>query len=135
MPLPHRAVPSPRRLPVRWNIILLLLGFAWFAYVQRTSISVVSAPMMSQGGVTQIQIGWALTGFLISYTIFQLPGGLFGEWLGARRTFVVITLLAVLATLAIAIMALAVRGEALFLVLLSSCLLLGVAQAPIFAVC
>src|ERR1700722_6354804 len=122
MPPKHLTAPSIWRLRVRWNIILLLVGFVWFAYVQRTGISVVAAPMMSQGGVTQIQIGWALTAFLVSYSIFQLPGGLFGEWLGARRTFVVITLLAILATLAIAVMALAVRGEALFLVLLSSCL-------------
>jgi len=128
---PHTA--ATRAVPVRWIIFALLVGFAALAYVQRTGITVVSKGMMSEG-LTQIQIGWALTSFLVSYTILQLPGGVFGEWAGARRTFTVIALLAIVATGAIAVAPLALGGTALFLALLCACLLLGVAQAPIFPV-
>lgn len=130
---PHTAA-TRRPVPVRWIIFALLVGFAALAYVQRTGITVVSKGMMSEGGLTQIQIGWALTSFLVSYTILQIPGGVFGEWLGGRRTFTLIALLAVAATGAIAVAPLALGGTALFLALLCSCLLLGVAQAPIFPV-
>lgn len=127
-------MPFPRSIRVRWIILSILVGFAFFAYVQRTGISVVAAPIMSEGGVTQIQIGWALTAFLISYTVFQLPGGVFGEWLGSRRAFMIMTLLAAVATLAIAGGSFAFRRDALFMVILCACLLLGIAQSPIFAV-
>jgi len=134
MPVKLCATVTLRPIRVRWIIFALLVGFGFLAYVQRTGITVVSKGMMSDGGLTQIQIGWALTSFLVSYTILQLPGSVFGEWAGARRTLTVITLLAVVATLAIAVTPLVLRGSALFFALLGSCLLLGAAQSPIFPV-
>jgi MFS transporter, ACS family, glucarate transporter len=134
MPGKLQASAAARPIRVRWIIFALLVGFSFLAYVQRTGITVVSKGMMSDSGLTQIQIGWALTSFLVSYTILQLPGSIFGEWAGARRTFAVITLLAVIATITIALAPLALRSTSLYVALLGSCLVLGVAQAPIFPV-
>ena len=36
-----------------------------------------------------MQLGWLFTAYLITYMVFQLPGGIFGEWLGARKALVV----------------------------------------------
>jgi ACS family glucarate transporter-like MFS transporter len=125
----------PSRLRIRWIMMSLLVAFAFFAYVQRISISVVAAPLMSEGGLTQIQIGWALTSFLIAYTIFQLPGGLLGEWLGARRTLPLINLAAIVAMVAVAVGPLLLGGSWLLICLISACFLLGIAQAPFFPIC
>lgn len=120
------------RLRVRWLIFAFLFGFGFLAYVQRVSIGVAAERMMPGLGFSQVEIGWLLTAFLIGYTAFQVPGGLFGERVGARRAFVVIGLLAFLATVATPLAPLLLGGSALFVALLIARMAVGIAQAPIF---
>ena len=124
----------PGRVRVRWIIFALVTGFACFGYAQRTGVTVISAHLVSDAILSQVQVGWALTAFLTSYTALQLAGGVFGEYLGARWTFIVITALAIASTLVIAGASLVASGIGLFSVFLIGCSLLGVAQAPIFPV-
>ena len=49
--------------------------------------------MMSDLGLSQVQLGWVLAAFAWGYAIFQWPGGLLGDWLGGRKA---LTLIAVL---------------------------------------
>jgi len=125
------AVPR-RHLRVRWIIFAMLFGFCFLAYLQRTGITVISKGLMSDSGLTQIEIGWALTAFLVSYTILQVPASICGEWAGARRTFSIISLLAVLSTIGVAVAPLAFHGLLLLCALMTACVLLGAAQSPIF---
>jgi MFS transporter, ACS family, glucarate transporter len=125
--------PLPR-LRVRWIIFSYLFSFAFIANIQRTSIAITAERMMPELGVSQVQIGWLLTAFFVGYTAFQLPGGLLGERLGARVTFVVIGLVALVATLLTPWLPAVLGGTALFLGLLTSRFLVGVAQAPIYPV-
>jgi sugar phosphate permease len=71
---------------------------------------------------------------VLGYGLFQLPGGIFGQRLGARRTFVIIGLAAFLATIATPIAPYASSGASLFAALLLLQLLLGCSQAAIFPV-
>ena len=119
---------------MRWVILALLTGFACLGYAQRTGITVISARIVSDAILTQVQIGWALTAFLISYTALQLVGGVLGEWLGARWTFVLISLVAVLAMLLLAASPLLGGTLGILTTFLAGCSLLGAAQAPIFPV-
>ena len=66
-------------LRVRWPILGLLFGFAFIAYMQRTSFSVAAAQMMPDLGISQMQLTWLMTGYLVTYTVCQLPGGIFGQ--------------------------------------------------------
>ena len=66
--------------------------------------------------------------------LFRSPGGVLGQRLGARATFVVIGLVAFLATLATPLVPLLWGGGALFVVLLGLQLLFGASQSPIFPV-
>ncbi len=84
------------RLRVRWIIFGYMFAFAFIIYLQRTSFSVTAVQMMPELGITQVQLGWLFTAYLIAYTAFQLPGGIFGEWAGARKALVVTGLLGVL---------------------------------------
>jgi sugar phosphate permease len=122
------------RLRVRWVIFGFLFAFSCAAYLQRTAISVAAERMMPELGLTQLQIGWLETAFLITYTALQFPGGVLGEFLGARRMFTLCGAIAVLATLAIPVLPWIGSGTPLFTALLLAQLTLGAAQAPVFAV-
>jgi len=119
---------------VRWRIFLFLFGFGFIAYLQQRSITVASYQMMPQLGFSQMQIGWLETALLVGYTVMQFPGGVVGQRLGARLTFVIIGVVAFAATLATPLAPLLLAGTALFTFLATAQLLLGASQAPIFPV-
>ena len=112
----------------RRAILALIFAFAFTGYVQRTSISIAAQRMMPELGLSQIQVGWLLTAFLFTYAVFQIPGALAGQWIGPRRALTVIGLATVIATLG------TVVGAGVFVALLATRALLGVAQAALFPV-
>jgi ACS family glucarate transporter-like MFS transporter len=111
-----------------------MFAFGLIAYVQQKSITVAAARMMPELGLSQLQIGWLEQAFVWGYAIFQMPGGIFGQRLGARRTFVLIGLTAFLATIATPLMPNLAGGTVLFIGLLGAQLLLGCSQGAIFPV-
>jgi MFS transporter, ACS family, glucarate transporter len=112
----------------------LLFGFGFVAYFQHQSITVVAAQMMPELNLTQFQIGLIAWGFVLGYGLFQVPGGVFGQRQGARRTFVIIGLAAFLATIGMPLAPYMLSGVGLFVALLAVQLLLGCSQAAIFPV-
>lgn len=131
---PTFAHAEPPRFRVRRRLLALIFGFAFTGYVQRTSVAVAAERMMPELGLTQVQLGWLLTAFLITYSMFQIPGALVGQWLGPRRMLVAIGLATVAASVATAGAPALAAGGALFVVLLAARSLLGVAQAALFPV-
>jgi MFS transporter, ACS family, glucarate transporter len=123
-----------RAFPIRWRIFSFLFGFGFLAYVQSKTITVAAEQMMPALHLTQLQIGWLEDAFVWGYAIFQLPGGIFGQRLGARSTFVIIGLTAFLATIATPILPNFFTGQSLFVALLLAQLLLGFSQGAIFPV-
>lgn len=121
-------------VPIRWRIFAFLFGFGFLAYVQQKSITVAAEGMMPALGLSQLQISFLEQAFVLGYAIFQMPGGLFGQRLGARRTFVIIGLTAFLATIATPLAPEFFAGRDLFLALLGVQLLLGASQGAIFPV-
>jgi ACS family glucarate transporter-like MFS transporter len=119
---------------IRWRIFSFLFGFGFVAYVQQKTITVAAERMMPELGLTQLQIGWLEQAFVLGYAIFQMPGGVFGQRLGARRTFVIIGLTAFFATIATPLAPQLCSGQTLFIVLLGVQVLLGCSQGAIFPV-
>jgi ACS family glucarate transporter-like MFS transporter len=120
--------------PIRWRIFSFLFGFGFLAYVQQKTITVAADRMMPELGLSQFQIGCIETAFIVGYAAFQLPGGVLGQRLGARRTLVLIGLVAFAATLATPVVPYLLSGTALFIGLLGAQLVLGVSQGPIFPI-
>src|SRR5579875_2498746 len=118
---------------VRWRIFALLFLLTVAAYVQRTSVSVAGARMMPDLHLSQVQLGWLETAFLISYTALQFPGGLVGQKLGARLMLTLCGAAGVAATLATPLLPALASGGPLFIGLLLAQLVLGASQAPFFA--
>jgi ACS family glucarate transporter-like MFS transporter len=138
-PLVSPALDSPpaARTPwirIRWRIFSLLFGFGFLAYFQQKSITVTAAQMMPDLHLSQFQISLIEWAFVLGYALFQLPGGIFGQRQGARRTFVIIGLAAFLATIGMPLAPYWLSGAGLFAALLAVQLLLGCSQAAIFPV-
>jgi ACS family glucarate transporter-like MFS transporter len=119
---------------VRWVMFGYMFAFAFVIYLQRTSFSVTAVQMMPELGITQVELGWLFTAYLITYTVFQLPGGIFGEWLGARKALVVTGLVGFCAAMATPLVPLLLAGSAMLFALLVARIVLGMAHAPLFPV-
>ena len=133
-PPAERSVRSPPRVRVRWWIFLYLFGFGFVVYFEQRGITVASYQMMPQLHLTQEQIGWLLWWMLLGYTALQFPGGVIGQRVGARWTFVIISLVAFAATIGTPLLPLLLSGGALFAALLATQLLLGASQGPVFPI-
>jgi ACS family glucarate transporter-like MFS transporter len=125
---------APRRLRIRWKIFVLMFLFGLMAYVQQRGLAVASYQMMPALHLSQMQLGWLESAFLLGYACLQFPGGVLGQRLGARATYVLIGAVAFLTTLATPLAPLLLSGAALFAILLGLQLLFGASQSPIFPV-
>ena len=68
-----------------WSLVLLLAATATAAYLCRVNISVAGALVMQEYGLSQTQMGWVFSAFLLGYTLCMLPGGLLADSWGAKR--------------------------------------------------
>ncbi|HEV2272390.1 MAG TPA: MFS transporter [Steroidobacteraceae bacterium] len=121
-------------LRIRWRIFGFLFAFGLIAYVQRTGVTIAAERMMPELHLSQLQIGWIEQAFVVGYSVFQLPGGLFGQRFGARVAFTLFGIVAFAAMMATPAAPELASGAALFAVLLGAQFVLGVAQAGIFPV-
>lgn len=124
--------PRPR---IRWRIFSLLVAFASVLYFQQRSLTIAGERIMPELALSQMQIGWLEWAFVLTYSLLQFPGGVFGQRAGARAALAVTAVLAVIATVAVPIAPALLSGNALFIALLSTQLLLGAAQGPFFPIC
>jgi sugar phosphate permease len=80
-PRNRESTPSPTKevsgaTKVRWLIVMMLMGFAFLAHLNRVSIAVAGSERFTeQGGMSNEQMGWICSAFLLVYTVGMLPGG------------------------------------------------------------
>lgn len=80
LPGPSSGAPSP----LRWLILGLLFCISVVTYIDRVNISVTARQMMPALGLTDQQMGFIFSAFVIGYALFQIPGGWLGDRWGAR---------------------------------------------------
>ena len=126
----------PHVSSVRWRILALLTLAGFVMYIFKSNMSVAGKGLMTELGFSQFQLGAILAALNWGYAIFQFPGGLFGDRIGARRALTLMALAWGALTLLIGL----VPGRALVpaAVTLASLVvlqfLLGLAQAPFYPV-
>ena len=120
---------------VRWTIVALLTGLSLTSYLLRMNISVASKFMMPELGLTQIQMGQVFSSFLIGYTVFQIPTGI---WSDRRGPKVVLSLAALswgtMTVLTGFVPGIVIGGAGAFAALLALRFLLGVGEAATYPV-
>src|SRR5262245_24042804 len=77
---------SPRPTNVRWLIVALLAGFTFLAHFNRVSISVAAnAHFIGPDKLSEEQMGFVYSAFLLVYTALMLPGGWLLDRIGPYR--------------------------------------------------
>lgn len=70
----------------RWLLVVLLMGYAALGHFNRVGISVAGDEMfIPKLGITESQMGWVYTTFLIVYTMGMLPGGWLIDRIGSAH--------------------------------------------------
>ena len=72
-------------------LVLLILLFV-ITYIDRVCISVAGPRMQQELGITPVGWGWVTGMFTFSYCLFEIPTGVLGDRLGARRVLTRIVL-------------------------------------------
>ena len=70
--------------PLRWLILGLLFCISVVTYIDRVNISVTARHMMPALGLTDQDMGFIFSAFVMGYALFQIPGGWLGDRWGAR---------------------------------------------------
>jgi ACS family glucarate transporter-like MFS transporter len=76
--------PTTRPSRIRWLILALLFFISVVTYIDRVNISVTARQMMPAYGITNQEMGWIFSAFVVGYALFQIPGGWFADRWGAR---------------------------------------------------
>lgn len=125
-----------RSIPVRWRLLVLLSFIAFVNYFLRNALSVAAPSIRAEFNFTSTELGWILGAFNVTYTLLQIPGGMFGERLGPRLALgsIAITwgVLTWLTGFVPGLMAASATGVLVSLVAVR--LLVGVSNAPIFPI-
>ena len=119
---------------VRWNILGLVTLFGLVSYFERLNLSVAARFIRDEFRLTDVQIGWSFSAFLIGYTAMQVPAGILTDRLGARRVLGTAAWMWFLLTLILAITVghITSTAAAVLTALIAIRLLLGLAEAPTF---
>jgi MFS family permease len=76
---------TPTPSGARHVVTAFAVALALITYVDRVAISVSAPLMITDLGLTTIQMGWALSIFGWAYALFEIPGGWLGDRIGPRR--------------------------------------------------
>jgi ACS family glucarate transporter-like MFS transporter len=71
------------------DIVALLWTFAFLSYLLRVNITAAQQFMARELHLSDMQIGYVFTAFLVGYTVFQLPAGVLGDKFGPRTVLAV----------------------------------------------
>lgn len=121
---------------IRWIVLAIIVLSCFVLYMLRANFSVVSESIMHDLGMSEYQLGMVFSAFAAGYTIFQFPGGIFGDRFGPRTVITVTAIawgvLTVLTALIPESGVLSVSAAVAMLIVLR--FLVGATQAPFFPV-
>jgi MFS transporter, ACS family, glucarate transporter len=70
---------------VRWFLVFWLFILSAVAFLDRVNISIAGSSIAPEFGLSDVQLGWVFSSFLIGYALFQTPGGWLADKWGSRR--------------------------------------------------
>src|SRR6185503_14567664 len=118
---------------IRYQVLAVACSLAVLTYVQRQGFIAATPYIKKDLGLRDEQMGYFLAVWLVAYGIFQVPGGLIGDRIGARH---LLTLLVVGWSLTLLVVALTVflppGGLLPLVVLLALRFIFGGFQAGVF---
>ena len=121
---------------VRWRILGLLFSLSFVSYIVALNLSIAAPFITEEFGLSNVQMGWVFSAMTWGYALFQLPGGVWGQRLGARRVLAIITGVWAVITAATALLpgTIVTGNVGVFVTLLIIRAALGAARAPLYPV-
>jgi ACS family glucarate transporter-like MFS transporter len=74
---------------VRWLLIFWIFVLGAVAFLDRVNISIAGSSIAAEFHLSDVQLGYVFSSFLVGYAIFQTPGGRIADWLGPRRVIAI----------------------------------------------
>ena len=74
---------------IRWVLVAWMFAICAVAYLDRVNISVAGPSIERDFHLTDLQLGWVFSAFLLGYAVFQAPGGRMADRFGPRRVIAV----------------------------------------------
>jgi len=118
-----------------WSLVGLLSLTATASYLSRVNISITGALLMDEFHISQIQMGWVFSAFLLGYTLFQIPGGYLADRFGARRVLAGSAFWWVIGTMLLAAVGWGPFQGSMLIILgsmLAARFIIGIGEAPTF---
>lgn len=81
-----------QRIPYRYRVLALLCSLTTLTYLDRICISIVGVRIKTEFALTNEQFGWVLASFSLAYALFEIPSGIWGDYIGPRALFIRIVL-------------------------------------------
>ncbi|HKT13668.1 MAG TPA: MFS transporter [Terriglobia bacterium] len=69
---------------VRWLLVIWMFVVSAIAYLDRVNISIAGHTIMEQYHLSNVELGWIFSAFVVGYAIFQTPGGSLADHMGPR---------------------------------------------------
>jgi len=115
---------------LRWVLILWIFLMSAIAFLDRVNISIAGKALQHEYKLSNVQLGWVFSAFVIGYALFQGPGGRLADRFGPRY---VISIGVVWWGIFTTVTALVPVGVAMSLAMLISVrFLLGIGEAVVY---
>ena len=114
----------------RWLLVCWLFVLSAVAFLDRVNISIAGSSIAADYGLTNSQLGYVFSSFLLGYALFQTAGGWLSDKLGPRRVLTVGVVWWGIFTALTAVVPSQMRAALLFFVAIR--FLLGAGEAVIY---
>jgi ACS family glucarate transporter-like MFS transporter len=74
---------------IRWILVFWLFVLSAVSYLDRVNISIAGTSIAREYNLTNVQLGWVFSAFLVGYALFQTPGGWLADRMGSRRVLTI----------------------------------------------
>ncbi|MEO7142418.1 MAG: MFS transporter [Bryobacteraceae bacterium] len=79
-------------MPYRFRVLGLLFVLVFVMYLDRLCIAVAGPRIQHEMGISPSHWGWVIGAFTLSYALFEIPSGILGDRIGARKVLTRIVL-------------------------------------------
>src|ERR1017187_9947056 len=69
---------------IRWILVFWMFLMSSVAYLDRVNLSIAGKSIAKEFGISNVQLGWVFSAFLLGYAFFQAPAGRVADRLGPR---------------------------------------------------
>jgi MFS transporter, ACS family, glucarate transporter len=70
---------------LRWTLVFWLFVLSAVAYLDRVNVSIAAQAIQTEHHLSNVQLGWVFSAFVVGYALFQAPGGRLADRFGPRR--------------------------------------------------